>query len=73
LTNQKISPAHYALQFLATIPEVDFIILGINHLSELEEAESMIKKPLLLSKSEFEKWQINDENFTNPSLWKMQS
>jgi aryl-alcohol dehydrogenase-like predicted oxidoreductase len=73
LSSQNISPAHYALQFLNKIPEVDFIILGINQLKELIEAEDFIKNPLpeILNGPHFEKWNIDDVRFTNPSLWKI--
>ena len=58
-----------ALGYVASIDEIDKIVVGVNTLSQLQE---IIKATQL--KTNFEEYRnisINNSNYTNPSLWRI--
>lgn len=55
-----------ALNFIAQIPDIDCILIGVNSAQELQENIAAFRCNVTLS---YDQFAINDETIVNPSLW----
>ncbi len=62
--NNKLSFIQSALSFVNAIEELDYIICGVNNLSQLQELLA-----IELLKFDFSLFNVNDENIIDPSKW----
>ncbi len=64
-----ISRLELALGFIQSVDEIDKIVVGVNTLEQLHEIINATK--IHINKDEFFNLSINDQNYLNPSLWKI--
>jgi aryl-alcohol dehydrogenase-like predicted oxidoreductase len=62
-----LSAVEAAVAFLASVPEVDYAIVGVTSLNEWREIMSATEQPS--HALEFDSFAVESEAFVNPSLW----
>lgn len=72
IKNKHISPLAAALGFVYQQAEIDYIIVGVNNQSHLEEILNLAHNIDTLSNLDFSMYAINEETIVNPSLWNLQ-
>lgn len=73
LTSHDLIPVEGAICFIKEVPEIDYIIVGINNLEQLKNnVNSFNKKYDNNLFDEFKVFSLNEPKFLNPSLWKLQ-
>ena len=72
MQNQRISPLAAALGFVYQQPEIDYIIVGVNNQSHLEEIINMVHNIETLGNLDFSVYAVHEESIINPSLWRLQ-
>ncbi|EKJ88798.1 aryl-alcohol dehydrogenase-like predicted oxidoreductase [Leptospira meyeri] len=71
LRSKGITMLEVALDFIKSIQEVDFAILGINNTSQLLEIIDSYHSEKNFDGIDYSNFAIFDENITNPSKWKL--
>ncbi|PJZ79424.1 aldo/keto reductase [Leptospira meyeri] len=71
LRSRGITLLEVALDFIKSVQEVDFAILGINNTSQLLEIFDSYYSEKNFGGIDYSKFAIFDENITNPSKWKL--
>ncbi|EMJ86890.1 aldo/keto reductase [Leptospira meyeri] len=71
LRSRGITMLEVALDFIKSIQEVDFAILGINNTSQLLEIIDSYHSEKNFDGIDYSNFAIFDENITNPSKWKL--
>ncbi|MGE8720209.1 aldo/keto reductase [Leptospira terpstrae] len=71
LQKRGITLLEASLDFIKSVQEVDFAILGINNISQLLEIFNSYHIKKDFSDIDYSKFAILDENITNPSKWKL--
>jgi len=66
---KSISSLQLALGFVQGIPEVDYVLVGVNTETQLHEIIAASK--LSVNHKDYQDLSINDPNFVNPSNWKI--
>jgi aryl-alcohol dehydrogenase-like predicted oxidoreductase len=64
-----LTKLEFNLSFIRSLREVDKILVGVNTLAQLREIIDATK--LQINKDSFSNLSINDQNYLNPSLWKL--
>lgn len=71
LSNSGITLLEASLNFIKSIKEVDYAILGINNTNQLEEIVEAYHSEKNFNSIDFTTFAISDENIINPSKWKL--
>ncbi|EOQ88172.1 oxidoreductase, aldo/keto reductase family protein [Leptospira yanagawae serovar Saopaulo str. Sao Paulo = ATCC 700523] len=66
-----VSLVEVALDFIKSVKEVDFAILGFNNASQLLETINSYHSKTKFTGIDYSKFAIFDDNITNPSKWKI--
>lgn len=72
MQNQSISPLSAALGFVYQQQEIDYIIVGVNNQSHLEEIIKIVDNIETLGNLDLSGYAVHDEAIINPSLWRFQ-
>lgn len=64
----KLSVEDVCLNFLKEIKQLDYIVCGVNNLSQIKKLLSAYNKKINISNN-FDQFIINEERFLNPALW----
>lgn len=72
LNSHGLSPIEGSLGFVKIIPEIDYVIIGVNNLEQLKDSLQYFNRTYNDSLfSTFKEFSINDLNYLNPYLWKI--
>jgi aryl-alcohol dehydrogenase-like predicted oxidoreductase len=72
LNSHGLSPIEGSLGFVKGIPEIDYLIIGVNNLEQLKDNLQYFNRTYNDSLfSTFKEFSINDLNYLNPYLWKI--
>lgn len=63
-----LTPVRAALGFLISIPDIDFIICGVNNHSQLKE---ICAEAVPVGSMDFSSFALSDETILNPSNWRL--
>jgi aryl-alcohol dehydrogenase-like predicted oxidoreductase len=72
IKEQQISPLAAALGFVQQQPDVDRIIVGVNHPSHLEEIIKVSHPRGAFGNLDFSAYAVQDESIIDPSSWRLQ-
>ena len=72
MQQQRISPLAAALGFIYQQPQIDYIIVGVNNHTHLEEIINVVHNIETLSDFDFSDYAVDEEFIINPSLWRLQ-
>ncbi len=64
-----LSRLELALGFVMNIDEIDKIVIGVNNVNQLREVVQAAQ--IEINSSDLKSLSIDDQNYTNPSLWKI--
>jgi aryl-alcohol dehydrogenase-like predicted oxidoreductase len=64
-------PRRAAVGFVYCLPDIDYIIVGVNSKDHLEEINESVSNIDTLERLDFSEFAIDDERLVNPSLWKV--
>lgn len=67
LINNKISPLQACLQFICSIDDIDYIVIGVQNTTELSE---IFNQTFDVAKLSFNDLSVTDLNLIDPSKWK---
>ena len=68
LNQQRMSPVEGALSFVASLPQIEKVLVGVNTSVQLEEI--IAAYPTSCEMDQFSKFALVDEQILNPSLWR---
>lgn len=71
LKEKGIPPLSAALGFVYRLPDIDYILVGVNNKDHLEEIIASVSNIDPLERLDFSEFAIDDERLINPSLWKV--
>jgi aryl-alcohol dehydrogenase-like predicted oxidoreductase len=69
LQKRGVSLLSAALGFVYGLPEIDYILVGVNSESHFKEIIEAVDKLHSLDQFNFSEYTVNDESLINPSLW----
>lgn len=71
LADRRISPLAAALGFVGRQPEIDCVIVGVNHPGHLAEIVQAARDGGALDGFDFSTFAVSDEAIVNPSSWRL--
>lgn len=71
LKEKWISPLKAALGFVYRLPDIDYVLVGVNNKHHLEEIIALVSNIDPLERLDFSEFATDDERLINPSLWKV--
>ena len=73
IISRGLTPVEGAINFVASVPEIDYIIVGVNTVEQLKANLDGFKSTLKdrIPLENFSMFSIEDSRYINPSLWKL--
>ena len=73
IISRGLTPVEGAINFAASVPEIDYIIVGVNTVEQLKANLDGFKSTLKdrIPLENFSMFSLEDSRYINPSLWKL--
>lgn len=73
MISRGLTPVEGAINFVASVPEIDYIIVGVNNAEQLKVNLDGFKSTLKerIPQENFSMFSLDDSRYINPSLWKL--
>jgi len=73
IISRGLTPVEGAINFIASMPEIDYIIVGVNTAAQLRANLDSFKRSLenRMTLENFSMFSLEESRYINPSLWKL--
>ena len=73
IISRGLTPVEGAINFIASMPEIDYIIVGVNTAVQLRANLDSFKRSLenRMALENFSMFSLEDSRYIDPSLWKL--